>query len=409
MHAYTPDAPDATHAHVAHLARLAGLTAVALLMPAAAKAADTLAFAAASAASTAAAVGAVSAPATEADTRPWTAARLSAAKPFMPRAGYLPPAAFDFNAAMAEAATTVPAVSVRGSRGGADAKGLREKLELTPYVDAETGGIEDRFVTESVGSGAGAINFTSTRSFPNAADTTYPTRAIGKLYFSEPGVGDFICSGAMIKPGVVVTSGHCVHNGTPAGKPAKFYTNFTFVPGLRNSTFPYGRWSNWTQVRTTTAWINGRGAVPNSGDWALIVFGPNASGGRIGNYTGWLGYQTSSCSGKHLTTVGYPANLDGGLQMHRVDSQANNYGSVNNCIWGSDMTGGSSGGPVVLNLRVPYTNTSTQPLDNADNRIVSTVSWGYTDPSRKLQAGSVFDGNFVNLLNATCASSPGAC
>ena len=57
----------------------------------------------------------------------WTDAEFAAARPLMPQASYLPAAVFDFNAAVAEAANAVSAVSVNGSEGGANAKQLREE------------------------------------------------------------------------------------------------------------------------------------------------------------------------------------------------------------------------------------------------------------------------------------------
>lgn len=310
---------------------------------------------------------------------------------------------FDYNAAIAEAASSVAVVSARGDLGGVDPRNLRETHLLSQSVleaaSAQGTGVAPQAV------GTGGMHFTSTRTFPSNSDTTYPTRTVGKLYFRDPATGyNYVCSGSMIKPGVVLTSGHCLHNGVN-----RFYTGWVFVPGQRLGVYPYGVWSNWVQGRTTTAWVTGGGGVPNTADWATIVFGPNTSGYRIGNYTGWLGYIGPICSGRHQTTLGYPVNLDGGLQMHRSDSQANSYGSLNNCTWGTDMTGGSSGGPVVLNFEQTYTNTSVLPLENWDNRVVATVSWGYTDPSIKIQGGSIVNSVFGTLINDTCSSNPGAC
>lgn len=337
--------------------------------------------------------------------RVWTDADFASARPLTPTITYLPAAVFDYNAAILEAATTGSAVSVAGSRGGADARHLREERTSNPLSGhgfVAEGGIE----THAVGPGAAGvspIHFTSTRTFPNSSDTTYPTRTVGKLFFRDPVANTMhVCSGSMIKKGVVLTAGHCVHNGSN-----RSYKDFVFVPGLRGNVRPYGTWSNWVQVRTTTAWATGGGRFPNTGDWATIVFGLDASGRRIGNYTGWLGYQTNFCVGKHLTALGYPGNLDSGVQMHRSDSQANSLGSANNCAWGTDMTQGSSGGPVVLNFQQTYTTSGSLPSENISNRVVSTVSAG--TPGSMVQIGSVFNSVFDSLINATCAANAAAC
>lgn len=344
-----------------------------------------------------AASGLLAAPiALAAEAAPWTAADYANARPMLPKVSYLPPAVFDHNAAIAEAAHTKVSISVAGTNGGADARHLAKEL---PFKAADAAA--DTIAPQA--SGTGGLPFTSTRTFPNNSDKTHPTRTVGKLYF-RIGSLTYVCSGAVIAKGVVLTSGHCVNNGS-----GSYYTDFRFIPGLRNTTAPYGEWTNWVDVKTTTAWSTGGGSVPNSGDWALIVFGPDGSGNRIGDYTGVLGYQTNTCSGRHQTILGYPQNLDSGLQMHRTDSQATSYGGFNNCTWGSDSTGGSSGGPVVLNLQKAYTSTTPAPAENNANRVVSTVSWGYVDPAIKIQGGSILNNSFVTLLNNICAANPGAC
>ena len=334
--------------------------------------------------------------------RAWTDADFASARPLMPTVSYLPPAVFDYNASIAEAANASSAIDVAGSQGGADARHLREER---PIAMVSSQNLVAEGDIEGYAVGTAGRHFTSTRTFPNNSDTTYPTRTVGKLYFRDPATNlNYVCSGSMIKKGVVLTSGHCIHNGKN-----HFYTNFVFRPGLRGGVYPYGTWSNWVQGRTTTAWVTGGGSVPNTGDWATIVFGPNASGQRIGDYTGWLGYQSAICSGRHQTTLGYPVNLDSGLQMHRSDSQANSYGSLNNCTWGTDMTGGSSGGPVALNFQQTYTNSSSLPSENDSNRVVATVSWGYTNAAVKVQGGSIVDGVFGTLITNTCTANPTAC
>lgn len=332
----------------------------------------------------------------------WTDAEFAAARPLMPQASYLPAAVFDFNAAVAEAANAVSAVSVNGSEGGANAKQLREER---PVFVSQQNSFDSSGSIGTQAVGTGGINFTSTQTFPNDSDTTYPTRTVGKLYFRDPATNvRYVCSGSMIKKGVVLTSGHCIHNGSN-----RFYTDFVFRPGLRGGVYPYGTWSNWVQGRTTTAWATGGGGVPNTADWATIVFGADSSSRRIGDYTGWLGYQTNICSGRHQTTLGYPVNLDSGLQMHRSDSLATSYGSANNCTWGTDMTGGSSGGPVALNFQRTYTNSNPAPSENNSNRVVATVSWGYTNPAIMVQGGSILNSVFDTLITNTCSANPAAC
>ncbi|HSI61330.1 MAG TPA: trypsin-like serine protease [Ideonella sp.] len=330
----------------------------------------------------------------------WTDADYANAKTLTPKVNHLPASSFDYNAAAAQA--QAPKADVAGRRGGADAKHLLEQ-RLMPVTAGEMdadGGLSPEAI------GTGNINFTSTRLL-KALDTAYPTRTVGKLYFKKPSGATYMCSGSMIKPGIVVTAGHCIHDGV-----SSFYNSFQFIPGYRKvgavETRPYGTWTNWAYARTTSDWVSGGGGVPNLRDWAVIVFNKDAAGKRIGDYTGWLGYQYPSMIGKHQSVVGYPGNLDLGGQMHQTSSMVNNYGS-NNGIYGSDMEGGSSGGPSVLNFRIDYTNSSTAPSDNNGNRVTSVVSWGYIDPAQKVQGGSQFDSVFGTIVSDTCTSYAWAC
>lgn len=252
--------------------------------------------------------------------------------------------------------------------------------------------------------GTGRIQFTTSRVFPAAADTAYPYSATGKLWFTINGSW-FVCSGSMVKPGVVATAGQCVHSGN--GSLTGWYSNFQFVPAFRNGSAPFGVWTSWVLSGTTGAWYNGGGTVPNDADYALIVFNRNASGFRIGDYTGWLGWQFPAMIGRHITVFGYPVNLDSGLINHRIDSQVYQ-GSGNTGVFGSDMRGGSGGGGVVFNFGIPSVGTPTGPEFNS-NRLASVVSYLYTDPNVLVEGGSQFDIRFQQLLDAVCGSASWAC
>lgn len=257
--------------------------------------------------------------------------------------------------------------------------------------------------------GSAGQPFTSSRVAPKALDTTYPVRTVGKLYFTD-GVNTYTCTGSMIKPGVVVTAGHCVHSGN--GLSSGWYKGFEFIPAYRRMgskvSLPYGAWTNWVAVTTTPDWYVSQGRVPNVGDFALIVFGPNSAGHRIGDYTGWLGWGTDLTLGRHITALGYPGNLDAAGHLHRIDAMATD-GGTGNGAWGSDMQGGSSGGPVVLNWRVPYFHSSSAPAEDDGNVITSVTSWGYRAPAPKVQGGAVFNALFADVMTHTCSAYAWAC
>jgi V8-like Glu-specific endopeptidase len=320
----------------------------------------------------------------------------------LPSVASIPDQAFDFNAA-ATLGRRAPVAGEAGHRGGnVDASGLSRRLFEFSFEDNLQS--PDGSVTPSA-VGTQGLQFTSSQVYPSQADTSYPTRATGKLWFEKvPGSGSWwVCSASMIKPGIVATAGHCVSSGT-----GSWYGSFQFVPGYRSGAAPYGTWTSWASATTTGEWFSGGGGVPNGGDYALIVFNKNASGYRIGDYTGWLGWQYPALVGKHVSVLGYPNNLDSGAINHRIDAQATS-GSNNTGLWGSDMTGGSSGGAVVLNLRKAYASSSTAPSDNGDNRLVSVVSYGPTATGPMYQGGSVFDSRISTMLTNMCTSYAWAC
>jgi hypothetical protein len=245
----------------------------------------------------------------------------------------------------------------------------------------------------------------------------YPFRAAGQLTFKKPNdTRTWYCSASLIKPGVVVTAAHCVANFGQK----QFYSNWKFIPAFNNGSAPYGVWTV-NQATILTAYYNGTDPCAQSGvicqdDVAVLVL--NKQNGRFaGNSAGWFGYFTNGYSyngsGQALITkLGYPLALDGGLLMQRDDSQgfrASNFS--NNTIIGSLMTGGSSGGPWVVNLGLPPSLSGTGFGTAAShNLIVGVTSWGYINTAVKQQGASPFtNGNIIVLVNVACGNGLHPC
>jgi len=251
--------------------------------------------------------------------------------------------------------------------------------------------------------------------FTETTNTTYPYRAAGKLFFNEPG-GSFICSASLIKRGIVVTAAHCVAN---FGK-KQFYSNWQFAPGYRNGSAPFGVWTV-KQAWILTSYYNGTDSCAVSGivcadDVAVLILNTQ-NGAYAGSNTGWFGYWYgggfTSNGLVQITQLGYPAGLNSAAYMERNDSQGYRSSSnSNNTIIGSNMNGGSSGGPWIVNFGLPYTltgetNGSGYTFTNA---LVGVTSWGYTSNSPKEQGAAPFtSGNIQTLLNVACSATPGAC
>jgi len=250
--------------------------------------------------------------------------------------------------------------------------------------------------------------FSSSRLVPTDARLHYPYRASGKLFFQKPGGGSFICSGAVLRPRLILTAGHCVHQGS--GGSGGFYTRFLFVPAYHNGQAPYQAW-NWRWVVTTGSWATSNGSVPNAADFAIIEVEDRRFGSqikRIGDVVGWFGYRTNALVNNHNKKLGYPGNHDQGQIMHQVDSADFRSGGQNTRLYGSDMRGGSSGGPWIENFGVKAAG-QTGGLQPWPNRIIGVTSYGYVAVGPKVQGSSILNQEFLTILNMACQHKAGNC
>jgi V8-like Glu-specific endopeptidase len=256
--------------------------------------------------------------------------------------------------------------------------------------------------------GTSGAHFTSSQLVPLSADGIYPYRTVGKLFFTIPGGGTAECSGAVIKPRLVLTAGHCVHQGS--GGNAGFFTNFLFVPAFRNGVAPFQSWS-WASVTVTDTWATGGGTSPNAADYALLELQDrmvNGSLRRLGDVTGVLGVQPLRLFPNHAHLLGYPGNLDSGLKMHQVTAGSFNTAPNNTVLYGSDMRGGSSGGPWVQNFGIPAVG-QTGGLNPGRNQVIGVTSFMAADLNPQRQGSSVLDSRFTEILNIICRRRAGNC
>ena len=287
--------------------------------------------------------------------------------------------------------------------------GLSEQ-EIAPSIHAqpEEGMIADGPVPEAAG--AFKAHYSSSQLVPLDARKHYPYRTVGKLFFQAKVNGqwrDSWCSASVIKPRLILTAGHCVHNGTSAG----WHRRWLFVPAEQNGNAPFQAW-NWRYVITTPQWIGGGGAVPNAADFAIIELEDRRFGSqvrRIGTVTGWLGYKLNVLNPNHTKKLGYPGNLDAGKIMHQVDSESHRAVAPNNVEYGSNMRGGSSGGPYVQNFGRPAAGQGGEPINPEMNRVVGVTSYGYISTEPRVQGSSILNNSFVNILNSACAHRAGNC
>ncbi|HJU56890.1 MAG TPA: hypothetical protein VJ715_20055 [Pyrinomonadaceae bacterium] len=218
--------------------------------------------------------------------------------------------------------------------------------------------------------------FVRTEVLPLTLYTSYPWSVNGKLFFTKPGIGNFVCSATAVTSGtaprraLLLTAGHCVSSGN-----GTFWTNFQFVPALRDTVRPYGTWG-WDWVTTTGEWHNN---ANNKRDVAFIVTSKRVSDGRsLGSVVGDAGIAWNQPDKQQFWAHGYPAASPfTGRRMILCtasiagrDSMAG-VGPAPMGI-GCDQTGGASGGswkrgstmnnPGFTNGVFSYKYTTAQPL-----------------------------------------------
>jgi hypothetical protein len=336
------------------------------------------------------------------------------AKPMpLPAGRILPPSAAD---ALRNALEPVELFGLSGASAGGPGDGEKNPLQLVAPQDIPQGSETEGVEPDEFGTSGQPYTTSEVNALGDLTVNHYPFRAAGKLFF-KIGANTFVCSASLIKPGIVVTAAHCVANYGQR----QFYSGWTYVPAYNNGSAPYGTWTA-RSATLLTAYYNGTdNCIPPYNaqcpdDVAVITENPQ-SGRYPGRATGWFGYGWNGygfngSSQAMISQLGYPVALDGGLLMERVDSQGFVTRTIaNNTIIGSLMTGGSSGGPWLLNLGMAPSLSGVSFGSAAQhNTVVGVTSWGYTNSAIKQMGASPFTSkNVVLLVNAVCTANPSAC
>lgn len=251
------------------------------------------------------------------------------------------------------------------------------------------------------------FSFTRYRLFPdiNLVYTTFPYSTIGKLFFTIPGRGNYVCSASSVNSNnrsVVWTAGHCVFT-----RGVGWHTNFVFVPARRSFANPFGLWTA-RQAWTLVGWTNGFFEYDMG---ALVMNRGGTANLHIGNAVGWLGFLANAARQQHWHLHGYPAaprNLPTTPPGPQFDGEHHELcaatWSTNDMGWngpqtigvGCDKTGGTSGGPwtVDFNSVGGFTN-----MLNGNN----SYRYGGGPPNSLRLYGPYFTTGAINLRNAAQA------
>lgn len=175
---------------------------------------------------------------------------------------------------------------------------------------------------------------------------SFPARTHGKVFFTIPGRGNFVCSGTVVRsPGrnVVVTAGHCVFDDAVD----RFATNWLFVPGLRDGERPFGEWV--AHRLATTSQFRAGGGGNERFDVGVGVVLRNGNGRGVQDRVGARRIAFNQPRDQLYRAFGYPAvSPFNGRRPYRCNSpyegDDQSFPQPRPMRIDCDMTGGSSGG-----------------------------------------------------------------
>lgn len=208
--------------------------------------------------------------------------------------------------------------------------------------------------------------------------TTYPWRAMTKLYVTYPNNKTYGCSGTLIAAKYVLTAGHCIYNKDRGGYAKKVEV----IPGLNGTYKPYGS-VHGTKLRTYTNYTNTK---DKNYDIALVTVDKT-----IGNTTGWLGYAYySTINGTTGHLAGYPGDKDGAKKLYY------HYGPISSSTsmrvsYSIDTYDGQSGGGVYK-------------IVNNKDRYVFAVHTHGTSPGVTTNSGTRLDSKKTSDIKAWITS-----
>jgi len=200
-----------------------------------------------------------------------------------------------------------------------------------------------------------------------------PIDHVGKVFFTM-GAFAYVCSGNVVvsdNDSTVATAGHCVNEG-----PGAFVQNFVFVPAYLNGNAPYGIWPA-KALYTTPQWRTA-GDIRYDTGFAVTA---TVKGKHLADVVGASGVEFNQDRGLSYQAFGYPAappfdgqslkSCSGDATKDPINPQFKAQGIP------CDMTGGSSGGPWMVDSgRDSYQNSITSYGYPGGPAVIYGPYWG---------------------------------
>lgn len=164
----------------------------------------------------------------------------------------------------------------------------------------------------------------------------YPWRAIASLLLTAADGTNWIGTGWMVSPRLMLTAGHCVFMSDHGG----WCRQIEVIPGRKGGTRPYESCIA-TDYRSVSGWTRDGNRIY---DYAAILLPESC---RYGERVGWFGYQNYSddqIENRRINISGYPGDKPSGTQWFH----SNGLTDVDDDVleYEADTAGGQSGAPV---------------------------------------------------------------
>ncbi|MBM7411129.1 V8-like Glu-specific endopeptidase [Clavibacter michiganensis] len=182
----------------------------------------------------------------------------------------------------------------------------------------------------------------SAASTTSVAQPIAPVPHIGRFFFERDG-RSYFCSANVVESAnrsTIATAGHCVT------EQQEFSSDMVFSPGYQDGESAYGVWPV-TGGNVTTGWYQ-RNDQDQAEDTGFLTVGRDDDGADIQSLTGASPVRFDAQAAQQVAMYGYPGEgrFDGS-ELQRCAGTGDAYTAMQVDL-ACDMTGGVSGGPILL-------------------------------------------------------------